>query len=239
MITLPLSPTELLTVIAIARKEAEKVIPNFRQPSDGKDGVNGIDGKDGNDGKDGLNGLDGTNGRDGRDGANGLDGANGRDGKDGKDAIAKDGKDGKDGRDGKDGTGIDEVAIGDDGHLYVGFDDGRVVDAGRVRGKDGKDGKDGKTIIGGGGGGTVVLPSSGTQETFETVNKNLKAYAATMTYGPDGLETVTYSNGVVKTLAYSPSGLLSVTLSGSTPSGISLVKTFNYSGGNLTGFSYS
>jgi len=196
---------------------------------DGKGGVDGKDGKDGRDGVDGKDGLDGKDGTDGRDGIDGKDGSNGLNG-----------KDGKTGPKGKDGTGIDDVAIGDDGHLYVGLTDGRIIDAGIAKGKDGKDGKDAtsKVVIAGGGGGSSSGQATA-QETFETVNKNLKAYDATMSYGVDGLETVTYSNGIIKTLAYSPSGLQSVTLSGNTPSGISLIKTFVYSGGNLTGFIYS
>lgn len=237
-----LQPTDLLTVIAIAKKEAQSVVAAL--PADGQDGADGKDGQDGRNGdpgRDGKNGQDGRDGKDGRDGQDGKDGLNGTDGRDGLDGKSgADGKDGRNGKDGKDGTGIDEVAVGDDGNLYVGFDDGRVINAGRVRGEDGKDGKpgkDGKTIIGGGG--SSVPATTAAQETFETVSKNLKAIAATFTYGVDGLEVVTYANGIVKTLAYSPSGLASVTLSGSTPSGISLVKTFNYSGENLTGFSYT
>ena len=44
---------------------------------------------------------------------------------------------GKDGKDGKDGVSVSTVEVDDEGRLQVTFDDGRVVDAGQVRGADG------------------------------------------------------------------------------------------------------
>ena len=79
----------------------------------------------------------------------------------------------------------------------------------------------------------------GVAETFETVNNNLDASDATLTYTGSDLTSVVYANGITKTLAYSGGGLSTVTLSGSTPGGIDLVKTFTYSGGNLTAVTYS
>ena len=80
------------------------------------------------------------------------------------------------------------------------------------------------------------------QITFETVSKNLDSSGAVFAYDVSGnLTSITYSNGVVKTFAWGVGGdLTSVTLSGSTPSGIDLVKTFSYDGsGNLSGVSYA
>jgi hypothetical protein len=158
-------PIELLTIIAAAKKETAKAVKDalptiadmVRREVDAKeiktiaDIAATIKGDKGDKGDNGLDGKDGRDGKDGLDGRDGKDGANGKDGMDGKDAIAKDGKDGRNGTNGKDGVGVAEVAIGDDGHLYVALDNGKVIDAGKARGDDGKPGKDGKTIIGGGG----------------------------------------------------------------------------------------
>lgn len=86
-----------------------------------------------------------------------------------------------------------------------------------------------------------TLPGVGAgADTFETVAKNLSATDATFNYTDGVLTSIVYTSAsITKTLAYGPDGLSSVTLSGATPSGIDLVKTFNYTGGNLTGFSYS
>lgn len=177
-------PIELLTIIAVAKKETAKAVKDalptiadmVRREVDAKeiktiaDIAATIKGDKGDKGDNGLDGKDGRDGKDGLDGRDGKDGANGKDGTDGKDAIAKDGKDGldgvngKDGRNGtngKDGVGIDEVAIGDDGHLYVGLTSGKIIDAGQARGENGKPGKDGKTIIGGGGGAVLVNNGGG------------------------------------------------------------------------------
>lgn len=74
---------------------------------------------------------------------------------------------------------------------------------------------------------------------FETVSKNIAAIDATLAYSGGDLETITYANGIVKTFAYGVDGLATVTLSGATPGGIDLVKTLNYTLGELTGFTYS
>lgn len=79
----------------------------------------------------------------------------------------------------------------------------------------------------------------GIAESFETVSKNLTASGAVIAYSGGELETITYANGVVKTFAYGVDGLSTVTLSGSTPGGIDLIKTFTYSVGELTGWTYS
>lgn len=78
------------------------------------------------------------------------------------------------------------------------------------------------------------------KDSFETVSKNLRASGSTLTYDANGnLDTVTYGNGVIKTMDYYPSGeLFTVTLSGATPSGINLTKSFSYTAGLLTSVGY-
>ena len=80
-------------------------------------------------------------------------------------------------------------------------------------------------------------------EEFETVSKNLKSYPYVLTYGVDGIDTITYDLGggqsVVKTFNYTLGVLTSIVLSGNTPSGIELTKTLSYTGADLTGVVYS
>jgi hypothetical protein len=79
--------------------------------------------------------------------------------------------------------------------------------------------------------------------TFETVSKNLSAYPSTLAYSGGNLSSITYALGggltIVKTFSYTGSNLTSIVLSGYTPGGISLTKTLTYSSGNLVGISYS
>jgi hypothetical protein len=79
--------------------------------------------------------------------------------------------------------------------------------------------------------------------TFETVSKNLNAYPATLAYSSGLLSTITYALGggltIVKTFNRTGADLTSIVLSGYTPGGISLTKTLTYSSGNLVGISYS
>ena len=74
---------------------------------------------------------------------------------------------------------------------------------------------------------------------FESVNKNLSASDATLTYSSGNLIEIEYSNGITKTLNYTGDNLTSVVLSGSTPGGIELTKTLSYTGSDLTGVAYS
>lgn len=250
---MPLQPSDLVTILALIRKEASKhvtaplTLPEFsiREGELWAGDINlgvvvGPRGDDGDDGDDGQPGQDGKDGRDGSDGRDGIDGDDGRPGDDGRDGIdGSDGADGRDGDPGQRGVGIRDTWIDpEDGHLYIELTDGRLQDCGRVVGKDGKDGKPGRN---GYGGGLVTTQGGGggLSATFETVSKNLPATGGVLAYGPDGLASITYASGIVKTLAYSPDGLASVTLSGNTPSGIALVKTLTYTSGELTGFSYS
>jgi hypothetical protein len=91
------------------------------------------------------------------------------------------------------------------------------------------------------GGIKADLDPGSTEETFETVSKNLKSFNFTLAYnGANKLSTLTYSNGIIKTLSYNGSGqLFTVVLSGATPSGISLTKTLTYTSGKLTGIAYT
>ena len=178
-----------LLIIAAAKKEANAAVdaamPKFERVIAGRisDEVTKSDIKafadvaqtiKGDKGDKGPQGEKGDKGDQGPQGIPGAKGANGKDGKDGKDAISKDGKDGlngkegKDGRNGtngKDGVGIEEVAISDDGNLYIGLTNGKVLNAGRAKGDDGKPGKDGKTIIGGGGGSSAKRQNVTVSET--------------------------------------------------------------------------
>ena len=78
---------------------------------------------------------------------------------------------------------------------------------------------------------------------YETVSKNLKSYPAVFAYNGSGdLSTITYTvpgGTIVKTFNYTSGDLTSIVLSGSTPAGINLTKTLSYTSGNLTGVTYS
>lgn len=91
-------------------------------------------------------------------------------------------------------------------------------------------------VVAGNSGGTT----SGIAESFETVSKNLDATDALYAYNLSGdLQTITYASGVIKTLNYTSGVLTSVVLSGTTPGGIELTKSFTYTSGNLTQVTYS
>jgi len=80
------------------------------------------------------------------------------------------------------------------------------------------------------------------QDTFETVSKNLKSYGNSFSYNLGELDSITYTVGVgtiVKTFNYTGNDLTSVVLSGDTPSGIDLTKTLNYITGELVSIAYS
>lgn len=79
---------------------------------------------------------------------------------------------------------------------------------------------------------------------FEDVAKNIASNPSTLAYNVDGtINTVTYDLGnslsIVKTFAYSGGNLSTIVLSGSTPSGITLTKTFTYTSGDVTNIAYS
>jgi hypothetical protein len=118
----------------------------------GKDGKN-VKGDQGNDGESirGEKGDQGDQGETGKAGQVGPKGKDGTNGTDGRDATAKDGED---------GNGIQDVEINKRGHLVITLDDGRKIDAGRVKGKDAVQFQgmiaSGPSSGGGGGGGTSV-----------------------------------------------------------------------------------
>lgn len=79
-------------------------------------------------------------------------------------------------------------------------------------------------------------------KSFETVNKNLDAYPKAFTYVSEVLNIITYTVGassITKTFNYVSDKLDTIVLSGNTPEGIDLTKTFVYSGDTLTNVSYS
>ena len=79
------------------------------------------------------------------------------------------------------------------------------------------------------------ISSGGISESFETVHQNLDSSNAV-----SSTETqVTYANGVIKTFSEPDENTIIITLSGSTPSGIDLVKTVTFSGDNLPTISYT
>ena len=86
----------------------------------------------------------------------------------------------------------------------------------------------------------VITVSSG--NTFENISKNLDSSNATFAYDGSGdIATITYANGIIKTFNRDGSGDMdTIVLSGTLPSGLTeTTKTFNRSGGNLIGFTYS
>lgn len=84
-------------------------------------------------------------GADGLDGAKGLDGSDGSDGKDGLDGV--DGTKGLDGTKGSDGVSVVDTFVQDD-KLFTRLSDGKLINAGNVRGPQGFQGPQGN---GGGG----------------------------------------------------------------------------------------
>lgn len=78
---------------------------------------------------------------------------------------------------------------------------------------------------------------------FETVNKNIKAYPATYNYTGDNITSIVYDLGggleVTKTLSYTGDNLTSIELSGDIPVSIDTVKTLSYTGDDLTAITYS
>lgn len=95
-------------------------------------------------------------------------------------------------------------------------------------------------------GSTTIITggSTGLQETFETISRNLKQYDYKLYYDTGSYLTgvrynITPSTYVSKTLSYSSGLLNQVTLTGNPVPSTSLSKLFFYSGSVLTGVSYS
>lgn len=97
-----------------------------------------------------------------------------------------------------------------------------------------------RAFIYGGGGSSSSTSSSATS--FESVSQNLSAYNSTIAYSGDNVVTVTYSTpggSIVKTFNYTGDDITSIVLSGAIPSGIATTKTLTYTSGNVTGVAYS
>lgn len=82
------------------------------------------------------------------------------------------------------------------------------------------------------------------RQTFETINRNLKAYPATFNYGAPGeLDSITYDMGdgksINKQFGYAQGVLTTITLSGDVPAGVSLTKHLTYQSGRLIAITYS
>jgi hypothetical protein len=77
---------------------------------------------------------------------------------------------------------------------------------------------------------------------FETVSKNLLSWDFTISRTSGDIVSIIYTDGVstiVKTFNYTTGDLTSIVLSGDTPAGIDLIKTLGYTAGNLTSVTYS
>lgn len=85
--------------------------------------------------------------------------------------------------------------------------------------------------------------SGSISETFESVLRNLKSYPTEFTYNVDNqVDTVVYtlpSGSITETINYTGTLISSIVLSGSTPSGVSLTKSFSYSGSYPMSIAYS
>lgn len=85
--------------------------------------------------------------------------------------------------------------------------------------------------------------SGSISETFESVLRNLKSYPTEFTYNVDNqVDTVVYtlpSGSITETINYTGTLISSIVLSGSTPSGVSLTKSFSYSGNYPMSIAYS
>ena len=88
----------------------------------------------------------------------------------------------------------------------------------------------------------VINATGGVSETFESVLRNIKSYDCTVNYSSNKISTIVYTTGtgtITETVNYSGDVITSIVLSGDTPSGIDLTKSFNYTGTNITSFTYS
>jgi hypothetical protein len=89
---------------------------------------------------------------------------------------------------------------------------------------------------------TEVITLTEEQSTFETINKNLQAYAGAWSYSSDILASIVYTvpgGTITKTFNYTSGVLTTIVLSGLVPAGVPLTKTFTYTSGVLTSISYS
>lgn len=229
--------------------------------NEGRDGLDGLNGADGSDGRDGLHGKVGKRGEKGLAGINGLHGSTGIKGK-----VGKQGLQGPKGDKGDTGKGITSIRVNEKNMLVVTYDDGDMTIAGTVSvtregtsitpptgapvGSFGvvgtKVSEAGELIIVGAWGkefNTGFTSGAGSlQSTFETVNKNLKAYGSVPNYTGTSLTSIIYTKGssvITKTFGYTGELLTSITLSGDLPTGIQTVKTLQYTDSTLSKTVYS
>jgi len=155
-----LRPIDILTIQALARKEADRairdadlsVLSGVSIQLKGDQGEVGPQGPEGPQGERGPQGFTGPQGPQGDTGPRGLTGDVGPQG-----VPGNDGKDGKDGTTPPPATSVRDAYVDpDDGHLYVELTNSRLINAGKVKGDDGKPGKPGKdghtgVMFGGGG----------------------------------------------------------------------------------------
>tara|TARA_R110002153_G_scaffold57206_1_gene157513 strand:- start:202 stop:1392 length:1191 start_codon:yes stop_codon:yes gene_type:complete len=173
---------------------------------------------------------------------------------------------GTDGEDGIDGVGVDKVYLSDNYHLTIKLTSGKVIDVGNVRGAAGVAASKGGRVTGGysGGGsgssvsvvgaeydsdGTLIISLSNgstvranSPETFETYNRNLKAYNFVANRTGDDITSLVYTKGtsvITKTFTRANGLLVSITLSGDIPAGIATTKTIVRTSNDKTDFVYS
>ena len=89
----------------------------------------------------------------------------------------------------------------------------------------------------------TIITGNFIKNTYETVNKNLKAYPYELNYVSRDLDTIVYTlpdaTIITKTYTYTTGDLTKVVISGNTPVGIQLTKTLSYSSGDLIAVVYS
>jgi hypothetical protein len=116
-------------------------IPAGRAGRDGVDGLPGAPGTRGNQGAPGTPGARGERGLPGEQGLAGPPGAPGAPGPRGEQGLpGAQGLQGEPGTPGKDGNGIEDIERQAD-NLIIKLADGRLIDFGRIVGRDGKDGR--------------------------------------------------------------------------------------------------
>ncbi len=134
-------------------------------------------------------------------------------------------------------TGYDVLINGTD--KYLNFKD--------ISGEDGYGFRDNAGVIevkNESGAWVPIGSGGGLSSSFETVSKNLVAYPYEISYTVDGdVDFITYDLGgglsIVKTFNYTSGDITSVVLSVNTPVGIDLTKTFSYVDGNVDSVIYS
>lgn len=193
-----------------------------------------IQGERGPVGPQGFRGLPGERGPQGERGERGEQGPQGERGEQGERGLA--GERGEQGLQGKKGTEIFSVILDPDSKLGVNGDYAIAL-TGALFKKENNTWSLFANLSGSRGPRGPAGASGSAEESFESISQNLNGYPAAYSYdGAGRLVTVTYTTdagSIVKTLNYTGDDLTSIVLSGDTPPGIQLTKTFTYSSGNL------